>query len=501
MDKEQLFIFSTNVHLDQCVQDVQALYTIQKEPVYTESRVYYDTFDWRLYQKSLLLFQASDTLYLQSLRDNTILDRAPMTTPPVFVSDFPCGSLKETVAPILDMRALLMLFTMHARCTRMQCLNSDAKIVLRFQCEHDTFDNATHALSFASCCWLQPVRGYEKHAKRVAKLLKAHGGATSQDSRFFHGLAAVKKQAGDYSSKMRVSLQARQRADVATKMILRELLQTMKRNEAGIIGDIDTEFLHEYRVAIRRTRAALGQVKAVFPAEVTDHFRKHFADLGSVTNRLRDLDVYLLHEADYKGMLPDSVRPGIEPLFARIRRERTQALRSVVRRLQSKSYTDLLRRWEAFLDQPPVDAPSARNASRPIRDVAQERIARACRRVMQSGQPLQTVPDEEGLHKLRIECKKLRYVLEFFFTVLPRKQATPLIKQLRALQDNLGRFNDVCVQQEALRDFATRMRGADAPDADTLRAIESLVATLETEKQTVQQAFPGLFTTFMRQIA
>ncbi len=501
MDREQLFIFSTDFHLDQFIKDLQSHYAIKTEPVSTECRVYYDTFDWRLYNKSLLLFRTTDTLFLQSLHDNTILDRVTMTSPPVFVSDFPCGSLKQTVAPILDMRALLELFTMHARSTCMRVVNANAKTVVRCCYEEDTLADASDALPFASCCWLQPVRGYEKHAKRLTSRLRKKGGATSQDSRYFQALAAVKKQPGDYTAKMRLPLQATMRADIATKMILRALLQIITRNAAGIINDVDTEFLHDYRVAIRRTRSALGQIKGVFPADVTDRFRKHFARLGAVTNQLRDLDVYLLHEEDYKGMLPALLRPDIEPLFASIRRERAQALRSVVRMLRSKSYADLLRQWEAFLDQPPVDTPAAMHASRPIRDVAQERIARKRRRVIKVGQHLLTDPDEEGLHMLRIECKKLRYLLEFFFKVLPGKQATSLIKQLRALQDNLGRFHDVCVQQEALRNFATTMHASNAPDANTLRAMESLVGTLETEKQTVQQAFPALFTTFIRQIA
>ena len=497
MNNEQLFIFSTPIHLNQFVQDLTDRYCIENVSVSRECRVYYDTFDWRLYKKSLLLFRTTDTLFLQSLHDNTILERVATTAPPVFAADLPGGRLQETVAAILDVRALLQLFTLRAQCSHLRVMNADAKTVVRLSYEENTLADGSAASPIASCFWLKPVRGYTKHAERLAKWLRKKGAATSQDSRYFQGLAAVVKQPGDYTSKIRVALQSTLRADIATKMILKALLQAIKRNEAGIICDIDTEFLHDYRVSIRRTRSALGQIKAVFPAHVTDRFRKLFADLGSVTNRLRDLDVYLLHEADYKDMLPDPLRPAIEPLFEHIRRQRAQARRSVVRRLQSKSYADMLRRWEAFLDQPPADMPCAPNASRPILEVAQERIARKCRRVIKVGRHLMTAPDEQGLHRLRIECKKLRYLLEFFTDVLPGKQTTLLIKQLRALQDNLGRFNDVCVQQEALHNFATQM---PASDSNTRSAIDSLVGTLETEKQTVQRAFPELLTTFIKQI-
>jgi CHAD domain-containing protein len=39
---------------------------------------------------------------------------------------------------------------------------------------------------------------------------------------------------------------------------------------------------------------------------------------------VRDLDVYLLHKARYKALLPPPVRPDIEPLFAHLQRERSK---------------------------------------------------------------------------------------------------------------------------------------------------------------------------------
>ena len=78
----------------------------------------------------------------------------------------------------------------------------------------------------------------------------------------------------------------------------------MRQNEAGIRADWDTEFLHDFRVAIRRTRSALSQIKGVLPVDAVEHFKDAFRELGRSTNRLRDLDVYLLEEETYRAMLP-----------------------------------------------------------------------------------------------------------------------------------------------------------------------------------------------------
>ena len=104
-------------------------------------------------------------------------------------------------------------------------------------------------------------------------------------------------------------------SDEATKIILRSLFLVIKTNEVYISKDLDTEFLHDYRVAIRRTRSALGQIKNVFPKETTSRFKKDFSFLGKLSNQLRDLDVYLLKKDAYKAMLPSILRDDIDPLF------------------------------------------------------------------------------------------------------------------------------------------------------------------------------------------
>ncbi|MBW2412013.1 MAG: CHAD domain-containing protein [Deltaproteobacteria bacterium] len=63
------------------------------------------------------------------------------------------------------------------------------------------------------------------------------------------------------------------RSDEATKAILQFLLEVMKINAANMEKDFDTEILHDFRVAIRRTRSALGQVKSVFPVRTTNRFK------------------------------------------------------------------------------------------------------------------------------------------------------------------------------------------------------------------------------------
>ena len=48
------------------------------------------------------------------------------------------------------------------------------------------------------------------------------------------------------------------------------------KNKPGILADHDTEFLHDFRVACRRTRSALTQLKGILPASVAAPFNAEF---------------------------------------------------------------------------------------------------------------------------------------------------------------------------------------------------------------------------------
>ena len=67
MQKDMRFILTKTLQQRAFINELQEQYAIQQEKTYSEHYIYYDTFDWRLYNKSLLLYSTSQTLVLQSL--------------------------------------------------------------------------------------------------------------------------------------------------------------------------------------------------------------------------------------------------------------------------------------------------------------------------------------------------------------------------------------------------------------------------------------------------
>jgi len=106
--------------------------------------------------------------------------------------------------------------------------------------------------------------------------------------------------------------------------------------------------------------------------------------------------------------------------------------------------------------------------------------------------------EAEVLHQLRIECKKLRYMLEFFRSLYTPSQIKGLIRTLRRLQDNLGDFNDCEVQQLKLKEFARTMMSRGGFPPETFMALGCLVERLETSQQEELDRFSECFREFSR---
>lgn len=481
----------------QLISELADQYAIKKEPAISESFAIYDTFDWRLFNKSLVLYRSGNKLFLRKLSKSEIIHTIEIISLPVFIWDFPDGKLKKQLLPIIKMRALLKLVEVHCRSTTYRILNQDEKTVTRLTYEEILPSRKKNTSALTAHLWLKPVKGYPKYSQNLAKRFEeARFTISKKEDIYFKALEVVDKKPGSYSAKLNIQLDPDMRSDDATKVIFHFLLQVMRINEVNIEKDLDTEFLHDFRVAIRRTRSALGQIKNVFPMGTTNRFKKDFAFVGELSNQLRDLDVYLLKEDTYKAMLPPVLRNDIDPLFEYLRQKRSKALQNVLNGLRSKKYGKILHDWEAFLNEQRKDSKTAANAKLPVIYLARKRIYMKYRGVVKAGNLIIENTEDEMLHALRIQCKKLRYLMEFFSSLFPRKKINVLIEQLKKLQGNLGDFNDLCVQEDYLFNITKKLPTTHQQFKKTLVAIGSLIGTLDRERQTVKDAFAKTFIDF-----
>jgi len=472
-------------------------YGIRKDRVKIETIRIYDTLDWRLFNKSLVLYSCADKLCLRELSKREILHSLSIPSIPVFLWEFPSGRLKEQLAAIIGVRALLKLGEVCSRSLTYRLLDREGKTVVRLVYEEIRLSRNKNAPAVAAHLWLLPVKGYAKHSQRIALKFKQAGlTVNAEDDLYFRGLKAADQTPGSYSTKVALQLDPHMRADEATNVICRFLLRVIQANAAHMEKDIDTEVIHDFRVAVRRTRAALGQIRSVFPTETTERFKEDFAYVGQLTNELRDLDVCLLKEEAYKAKVVPVLRNHMEPLFDYLRKERSEAFRKVIYGLKSERVSTVLKDWEMLLNTPPQDSPAAANARVPAITLARKRILKKYRSVVKAGHRISESADDRMLHVLRIQCKKLRYLMEFFASLFDPQTMNRLIEQLKKLQDNLGDFNDLRVQEEYLLTVAEQLPVKHRGSEKTFLAIGSLIGALAGDRKIVRKAFAETFAEF-----
>ena len=304
------------------------------------------------------------------------------------------------------------------------------------------------------------------------------------------------REPGDYSSKLDVPLKPEQMAIDALRKVLLTLLDTLERNVEGTCANLDSEFLHDLRVATRRTRSALSQVKRVLPDAVVDEFKERFSWLGQITGPTRDLDVFLLELPLYKASLPQAMRDDLDPLQRRLEHAHVEEQRKLAEALDSEQFHSLMRDWRAVLEAETPPGEAGWFADLPVERVVSQRIWKMYRKVLKAGRAAVVHGEPEAMHELRKDCKKLRYLIEFFRNLYAPDELKGIVKALKALLDNLGEFQDKEVQAIHLRELAAEFDLSDPQALPSVMAIGALAADSLRAQEAAHGRFADCFAQF-----
>jgi len=464
---------------------------------------YMDSFDWRIYSASGVIESENKngSTLLRWREPNSHNDLCSVTTNKKidFASNLPVGEMQKRLCKALKMRALLPQARLRVKRHHWLKLNKAQKTVLRIDVEDYQLWNeekySFQRLEKRIRCI--PIRGYQNALKQADKVLRQTSIVQSTDMDIY--LAALKAQGrmpGDYKPKLIISLTPDMRADEATKKMLLAMLDMLEANEGGVKNNIDSEFLHDFRIAVRKTRSAFSQVKGVFPQRVVDRYRKQFAWLGTLTSPARDMDVYLLKFEDYRNMLPAELHEHLHSLRDVIIDKKMSSYKTLSKGLEGKRYSRLLADYRKFLSAPVPAHTRLANADRPTKSVADKRIWKIYRRALKEGQAIDETSPDEDLHELRKTCKKLRYLIEFFQSLYDPEKMSHLIATLKKLQDNLGDFNDLHVQTGTLGEFLKDMESRGTVSHGTEQAIARLIEQFNSLQKEKRKEFAGRFTLF-----
>jgi len=404
---------------------------VRPEPRSAQRSVWLDSVDWRLLRAGLVLRQTGRSprreLMLESVTGEPIMVEPVSDTWPSIIDASPSSALRTRLAATLGVRALLAMAEVDVHRTHARLVDGEDKTVVYATIE-DARQVQPHSALLPVRITLTAVRGYERELKRAADLLCSVSGIEpAVGSTRESALAAAGRPAGEYSTKVDVQLDASAPAARSVATVLLRWLDIIEANVAGCTADIDTEYLHDVRIAVRQTRTLLKSLGDVLPPGVPERFADEWRWLSTLTTPTRDLDVVLLGLAGRTDAFDIRGLSGLEPLRKDLARQRRSEFRRMRTGLASPRLTALLREWRtALIEIDPAAAPGVRTD-----DVAVHRLGRAHRRVVKNAAMITSESSAEAVHDLRKRCKELRYLLEAFASLYDEKARRRVVKDLK----------------------------------------------------------------------
>ena len=236
-------------------------------------------------------------------------------------------------------------------------------------------------------------------------------------------------------------------------------LNHFSANEAAVRGG-GSEGVHQMRVGLRRLRTAISVFKEVASGADTDRIIAELKWLAAQLGPARDFDVLVQEAVAPLRRENPGQRQEIALLEGDLVRKRDAAFVQAKAAVASERYRKAVLRTALWL----INGKWSTNAAplavsrreRRIGDFAQEVVRHRTKKVAKQARKLEEL-DAEQRHKLRIAVKKLRYATDFFASLAGSKRTKTrkrFSKELKSLQDALGKLNDMAVHEKLATQFA-----------------------------------------------
>ena len=246
----------------------------------------------------------------------------------------------------------------------------------------------------------------------------------------------------------------------------------------------DIEGVHQVRVSFRRIRSALSLLRSALQREVRQTWSTRIKALVDSTGPARDLDVLL--DEGLPAFEAGHSLPGADAFRCLVQEKRASAYTQVRQLLDSQSYACFKREFAEWIDSQGWETSALpekqrKRLGKEVRSVAHKLLERQDKRVLEFGDNADQ-DDPAAMHRLRIECKKLRYATEFFYHLFDDMDS--YVGHMKGLQDMLGAMHDIAVMGDMIDHL---LEGRSEPELR--RYADELVSWHTHENETKKQAF------------
>jgi CHAD domain-containing protein len=272
--------------------------------------------------------------------------------------------------------------------------------------------------------------------------------------------------------------------DLAFAVFRQQFQEFLSRVPGSRLGE-NPEEVHRIRVAARRLRAAMSLFRDYIPGEV-QRLRAELGWAARVLGAVRDLDVQLERAREWHHENSALDAHALRSLETLLIEQRHSARERALRAMNSARFERMLDDLTALLQAGPQ---AAMLAYKPARNEMPLLILKRYVKVRAGGDAIDADSPAEELHALRIQCKRLRYALEFA-TVLYGKPARDFLPRLVALQDVLGEHQDAYVAIDQLRLLS--LAQPDLPET-TVEAFSDISDHYAAQARALRDEFPKAY--------
>lgn len=272
-------------------------------------------------------------------------------------------------------------------------------------------------------------------ARMLSRDVRLH---PADDSKAARGYALFLQQRLTPCKAETLNFQSRDTTVSVFQTIARSCIAQLQANEKGLNAPKNEEYIHQARVALRRLRTALRLFEEALPVGFAVRWSEAWRDVAQELGNARNWDVFCTEQLPLLD-LDLGEHPDLVALRAFANQKRICAQDTARGCLASKSYSlNIISFCEALM--------SLKDNEESIRGYATRALKKRHKRFVQGAKLAHTLNAEQR-HEVRIDLKKLRYTLDFFEMLYPKKRVQAFSKALESTQELLGHMNDLATAE------------------------------------------------------
>ncbi len=279
-------------------------------------------------------------------------------------------------------------------------------------------------------------------------------------------------------------------SEAARKALLKDFIKMLNNEDGSRTGE-DVKHVHDMRVATRRMRSILQLLGEYFKTKPVEQFEASLKAIAQALGEVRDLDVMIENLTRFQETLPPEDQSALQKPIGILSEQRDKRRKKLNSALDKKDYGHFVANFSEFVANAKAAArtlPVGDGVPTEARHILPVAVYERLATVRAYDHALEDADDEQ-LHMLRIEFKRLRYLLSIFSDILG-KPGTDFVNEIKVVQDHLGGLQDAFIAQAQLRELLPKL-----DDAERV-VLELYIGALASEHATLRATFPDVWRRF-----